>query len=123
MKNNILIVEDDKLLGDLLVQRFMKEGDMPLLATSAEEAFRFLENQVPDAITLDVLLPGMNGFEFLAQIKANPKFANIPVVVLSNFSQKEDLEKARTLKADKFLLKASVELDEIVEEVKKVVKH
>ena len=121
MKNKILIVEDDKLLGDLLVQRFMKEGDLPMLATSGEDALRFLENDIPDAITLDILLPGMNGFDFLGKIKADQRFANIPVLILSNFSQKEDLEKAKALKANTFLLKATVELDEIVAEIKKLV--
>ena len=121
MKRNILIVEDDKLLGDLLVKRFMKEGDVPLLAVSGEEALRFLENQIPDAITLDILLPGMNGFEFLAKVKATPAFEHIPVVILSNLSQEKEIQKAAELKADKFLLKASVELDEVVAEVEKAI--
>jgi DNA-binding response OmpR family regulator len=77
---------------------------------------------MPDIILLDILLPGLNGFQVLEKVKANDKSKNIPVILLSNLGQKEDIEKGVKLGAAKFLVKATVTLDEIVDEITKVVK-
>ncbi len=113
----ILWVEDDKFLSMILLKKFQSSGHTVLKATTAEEAFALLEKEVPDIIILDVLLPGMNGFDILQKIKMSDKSKNIPVIILSNLSKSADIEKARMLGAQKFLVKAAVSLEEIVSAV------
>lgn len=126
MENNalegkkILWVEDDKFLGDIILRKLSKEKSTLLYAEDAQKALSILEEDHPDIILLDILLPGMNGFEFLEKIKADPKTKDIPVIMLSNLSQPEDIEKGKKLGAEKFLVKATLELDDIIKEVKNV---
>jgi CheY-like chemotaxis protein len=72
---------------------------------------------------LDILLSGMDGFEILKRIKEDEKTRHIPVILLSNLGQKEDIEKGKALGAARFLVKAMVTLDEIIEEMKAVLKE
>ena len=88
-------------------------------ASNGEEAVKIFETETPDVVLLDILLPGIDGFEILKKIRANEKTKNTPVIILSNLGQKTDLEKGKELGATKFLIKATVNLDEIVGEIKK----
>lgn len=117
IKKKILWVEDDKLIGNILGKKFVTSGFDLVHAKNGEEALRALEGVVPDAIVVDLLLPGMSGFEILQNIKTRNNFKMIPVMVLSNLSKQSDIEKARVLGAHKFLVKAAVSLDQIVAEV------
>ncbi len=113
----ILWVEDDRLLSSILLKKFEGSGHTVLKADNGEQALAFMETDTPDIIVVDILLPGMDGFEVLQKIKMNEKNRNIPVIVLSNTSKPTDLEKAKMLGAQKFLLKAAVSLDQIIKEV------
>ena len=116
-KKKILWVEDDKFLSSILLKKFESSGFVVLKADDGEKALSIIENEIPDIIILDILLPGMDGFDVLQKIKMNEKNRNIPVVILSNTSKSSDLEKAKLLGVNKFLLKATVSLDRIVKEV------
>jgi len=72
---------------------------------------------MPDIIVLDIMLPEMNGFDILQKIKMNEKHKKIPVIMLSNLSKQADIEKAKMLGANKFIVKAAVSLDEIIHEI------
>ncbi len=117
----VLVIEDDKFLRELLVRKLSGEGFEVKNAIDAEIAFAVLAERTPDIILLDLILPGVDGFEILTRIKANPKIANIPVIILSNLGQKDDLEKAMALGAKDFMVKANFTLDEIVAKVHSVV--
>ncbi len=117
----LLIVEDDKFLRDLAVQKISKEGFNVVAAVDGEQGIAFAEKELPDIILLDILLPGIDGFEVLRRVRANPALAKTKVAMLSNFGQREDIEKALNAGADQFMVKANYTLDEIVEEVKKIV--
>ena len=117
----ILVVEDDKFLRELLVRKLASEGFDVENAIEAEATFRILGERKPDMILCDLILPGIDGFEILSRIKADPKTADIPVVILSNLGQKEDLDKAMALGAKDFMVKANFTLDEIVTKVHSVV--
>lgn len=117
----LLIVEDDKFLRDLAVQKISKEGLNVVAAVDGEQGIAFAEKELPDIILLDILLPGIDGFEVLRRVRANPALAKTKVAMLSNFGQREDIEKALNAGADQFMVKANYTLDEIVEEVKKIV--
>ena len=119
-QTKLLIVEDDKFLRDLASQKMSKEGLIVFVAVDGEQGIAMAEKELPDIILLDILLPGIDGFEVLHRVRANAQLANTRVAMLSNFGQREDIEKALNAGADQFLVKANYTLDEIVEEVKRV---
>lgn len=119
----IMWVEDDKFLSDIIARKLSVQGCTLLHATEGEEALRMLEKETPDLILLDILLSGIDGFEILRRVKSNEKTKDVPVILLSNLGQKEDVEKGKSIGAARFLIKATVTLDEIVEEMKAVLKE
>ncbi len=116
----IMWVEDDSFLGDIIARKLSTEKCLLRHVRDAEEALLLLDTETPDLIILDILLPGINGFELLEKIKANPKIKNIPVIMLSNLGQEADVEKAKNLGANRFLVKATLQLDEIIEQIGEV---
>lgn len=118
---SILIVEDDKFLRDLAVQKLEKEGIKTFAAMDGEQGIAIATKEIPDVVLLDILLPGIDGFEVLTRIKQDPALVKTTVIMLSNFGQREDIDRAKKLGAEQFLIKASYTLDEIIQEVKKVI--
>lgn len=118
----IMWVEDDKFLSDIIARKLSTQGCTLLHATDGEQALKMLETETPDLILLDILLPGLDGFEILKRIKAGPR-KDVPVVLLSNLGQKTDIDKGKDLGAVRFLIKATVTLDEIVSEIKVVLQE
>lgn len=117
----VLVVEDDKLLSDLLARKFTAEKFKILYAPTGERALEILkERERPDLILLDILLPGIDGFEVLRQVKSSQESQNIPVIILSNLGQDSDIELGKKLGAAEFLVKVSLTLDEIVAKVRAV---
>jgi CheY-like chemotaxis protein len=119
-KKTILWVEDDKLIASILGKRLISSELNLIHANDGKEAFSQLKTIVPDIIVLDLLLPGMDGFEILQKIKMDERLKKIPVMILSNLSKPGDLEKAKLLGAAKFIVKAASSLDNIIDEVKKI---
>jgi len=115
----IFIVEDDVFLGDILSKRIASETTDLTLFKNGEDALLALDKNIPDIILLDILLPGMNGFQVLEKIRNNNKTKNIPVLIVSNTSQSTDREKAKNLNAE-FLMKALVTPYEIIDKVKQM---
>lgn len=102
----ILLVEDDSFLSDVLTRKLTNEKCTVLHATTGEAAVEISAKEVPNLILLDLVLPGINGFETLQKIKSDEKTKHIHVIILSNLSQQEDIDRAKTLGADAFLVKA-----------------
>lgn len=117
----VLVIEDDKFLRELLVHKLTSEGFDVQNAIEAGSAFQILSERKPNIILLDLILPGVDGFEILSRIKADQKISDVPVIILSNLGQKEDLDKAMSLGAKDFMVKANFTLDEIVEKVRGIV--
>jgi len=116
----ILIVEDDKFLRELIAKKLIKEGYEVEEAIDGEDGVRKAKEIMPDLILLDLILPGIDGFEVLKRIKESQKTALIPVVILSNLGQKDEIEKGLNLGAVDFLIKAHFTPEEIVEKIKLV---
>lgn len=93
MPYNILVVEDDKFLRELISQKLVKEGYNISQAVDGEEGLKKIKEEKPDLVLLDLILPGIDGFEVLARAKEDPEVIKIPVIILSNLGQKEDVEK------------------------------
>lgn len=122
MAKKILIVEDDKFLRELIAQKLIKEGYDIVEAVDGEKGIKSVKEEKPDLILLDLILPGIDGFEVLAKIKENPVLSQIPVIILSNLGQKDDIERGLKIGAVDYLIKAHFTPGEIVEKVKTVLK-
>jgi CheY-like chemotaxis protein len=116
----IMIVEDDQLLSDLLAKKLTQTGCTLLHAADGLEALGHMRSEHPDLVVLDILMPGMSGFEVLQQMRRDAQLENIPVILLSNLGQEQDIDRGKELGAANFLIKATVTLDEIVDEIKRV---
>ncbi len=112
-KKRVLVVEDDPLLSDLLAQKLSKHFDL-VHAPTGEAALAECGKQKPDLMILDIMLPGIDGFEVLQRIKAEPATADIRVVVLSNLGSQEDMDKGTKLGAEKFIVKVTLSLEEVL---------
>ena len=122
MPKNVLIVEDDKILRELVSQKLEKENYKILTAIDGEEGLKKIKEEKPDLVLLDLILPGIDGFEVLERIKQDTEINKIPIVILSNLGQKEEIEKGLKLGAVDYLIKAHFTLSEIVEKVKTILK-
>lgn len=118
-KGKILMVEDDKFLRDLAVKKFTQAGYDVVVAIDGSEAMAVAAKENPGVILLDIILPGMDGFEVLRILKADAKLKAVPVILMSNLGQESDIERGTALGAAEYLVKAHFTLDEIVEKIKK----
>ena len=114
----VLLVEDDLLISDILARKLSQSGLHVLHAASGVKAFEVLEKNIPDVILLDLILPGMDGFEILKKLKADKKLATIPVIILSNINEPEQMDRAKELGAVDYMIKIAVPLEDVVTRVK-----
>jgi len=118
-KKIVLLVEDDEILLRALYLLF-HEGDYTIASASdGETALKMTERLKPDIVLLDLLMPKMNGFDYLKSMKANSSLKQIPVIVLSNLGDKSDIEKAKELGADDYFIKSDTDLSTLFDKVKK----
>lgn len=122
MAKKILIIEDDKFLRELIGQKLLKEGYDIVEAVDGEKGIKSIKDEKPDLILLDLILPGMDGFEVLTKIKEDAGVAQIPVIILSNLGQKDDIEKGLKMGAVDYLIKAHFTPGEIIDKIKVVLK-
>jgi len=117
-EKRILIVEDDEFLRSLTAKRLEKDGYVVVAAPDGDTAIKMAKENVPATILLDLLLPGMSGYEVLETLRTMAETKDTPVIVFSNLGQREDIEKAKKLGATDFLIKANFTLDDVVEKIK-----
>ena len=122
MIKKILLIEDDKFLRDLMSKKLLNLDFEVETAADGESGLAKIKEVKPDVVLLDLILPGMNGFEVLEKSKKDPEIANIPVIILSNLGQAEDIDKGLKLGAADFLVKAHFTPQEIVDKMKAIVK-
>ncbi|MCX6764600.1 MAG: response regulator [Candidatus Nealsonbacteria bacterium] len=119
-KKTILIVEDDKFLRDLMNQKLIREGFDTAEAVDGEEGIIKIKEVKPDLVLLDLILPGIDGFEVLTKVKEDPTLSGIPIIVLSNLGQKDDIERGLQLGAKDYLIKAHFTPGEVIEKIKNI---
>ncbi|PIR44930.1 MAG: response regulator [Candidatus Vogelbacteria bacterium CG10_big_fil_rev_8_21_14_0_10_51_16] len=121
IKPRIYIIDDDKFLLDMYGLKFTDSGFDVTPMTDASEALVALGKETKiDAILLDIVMPGIDGFAFLEAFKKMPIATQTTVIILSNLGQKEDIEKGLKLGADGYIVKASSTPSEVVEKVKTI---
>ena len=119
-KDKILIVEDEPFLLDMYKMKFKQGGFEVIVATDGEEAIRIGRRENPDIILLDIMMPKIDGFEVLENLKKNPLTKSIPVLIFSNFSQKEQKEKGIALGAADYFVKTNYTPAQVLEKVKNI---
>ena len=120
----VLIVEDDVMLNKIYQTKLGIVGYKVFAAYDGEEGVKKMEEVVPNIVLLDLMLPKKNGFEVLETVKQNIKLNHIPIIILSNLGQGDDIERGKALGADDFLVKSNVKLEMVLEKVEQVLhKH
>jgi DNA-binding response OmpR family regulator len=119
-KDKILIVEDEPFLLDMYKMKFEQDGFEAISATDGEKAIRISRREKPNIILLDIMMPKINGFEVLKNLKKNPLTKSIPVLIFSNFSQKEQKEKGIALGAADYFVKTNYTPNQVLEKVKNI---
>lgn len=122
VKQKVFIVEDDEFLSKMYNTKFQMEGFETEIAVNGEEALQKLPNLNPTIILLDIMMPKLDGIEVLRRLKQDARFKDIPVLVLTNLSAGEKVEEATKLGAVGYLIKSSKTPNEVVQEVKEILK-
>ncbi len=120
MKKSILIVEDDDFFRSLLSKKISSEGFVALEAIDGEKGIKMVKEKKPDLIILDLLLPNIDGFEVLSQIKADASVSSIPIIILSNLGQQEDVERGLKLGANDYLIKSQFDINQVIDKIKNI---
>lgn len=119
-KHTVLLVEDDEMLHSMYIQKFTREGYEVLSGYNGAEGVQLAEEYKPDVILLDIIMPKMDGFAALKKLKKNAEIAEIPVILLTNLGQEEDIRKGKELGATDYFIKANHTPQEVVDKVKEV---
>ena len=119
---NVLLVEDDTFLANIYKTKFEMEGFKIISADNGEKGLSEAKKKKPDIILLDILLPKMDGFAVLEALKADEGVKEIPVILLTNLGQKDDVEKGLEMGAVDYMIKAHFKPSEVVSKVVEVLK-
>lgn len=118
---NILIIDDDKFLIDMYSIKFSEYDFKVTTASNGHEALSKIdEGFVPDICLIDIIMPQMDGFQLLEELKKKDSCKDTTMVILSNLGQQDDVDKGLSLGADGYIVKASATPTEVVEKVKDI---
>ncbi len=113
----LLVAEDDQFYANLYRTKLEKEGFGVLVASNGTETLDLLRKNSPNLIILDLVMPEMDGFEVLKKLKEEKDLRDVPVIILSNLGQPEDIERAKALGVFKYIIKSNVSIHQMVESV------
>ncbi len=122
MKRTIFVIDDEKDIREILQVNFSKEGYAVVSLPSAEDAMRELDKAAPDLIVLDIMMPGMGGYEFCKKLRSSPKYMGIPIIFLSAKSEEFDKVLGLELGGDDYITKP-FSLKELLSRVKAVMRR
>ena len=120
MKKTILLIEDDAFLANMYAAKLKMEGFQIITAEDGEKGLSLAVGGAAELILLDIMLPKMDGFEILTKLKKDSKTKAIPVILLTNLGEREDVDKGLALGADDYLIKAHFMPSEVVSKIKKL---
>lgn len=119
---HILIVEDDLFLAEIYQKKFEMEGFKVSMANNGEKAITDIKKKNPDLVLLDILLPKLDGFSVLEAVKADASVKNIPIILLTNLGQQDDVQRGLEKGAADYLIKTHFKPSEVVDKVRKILK-
>jgi CheY-like chemotaxis protein len=120
MATKLLLIDDDQVLGEVMRQRLLTEGYECVWKRDGAEGMVAMHENKPDLILLDIVMPVMNGYEFLEAMSRDPECAKIPVIVISNSGQPVEIERVLALGVKDYLVKAQFTPDEVLIKVQKI---
>lgn len=119
-KTKILIIEDDSYISDMYRIKLENSGYEVIIAGDGIEGFKALEKQKPNVVLLDIVMPKIDGFNVLKMIKNDSNYKDIPVILLTNLGQEENVKRGFELGAVSYIIKAHFTPSEVVEKIKSV---
>ncbi len=121
-KNKILIIDDDPFILEMYVLKFKEQGFEVDIAKDGKEGVKKMREDNPDIVLLDVVMPAMDGFDVLQELKKDRPPHPMKIILLTNLGQKEDVERGMRLGADDYIIKAHFTPSEVVEKVNGLLK-
>ncbi len=119
-KSKILIIEDDTALNKIYQNKLQREGYDVAIALDGREGIKMVDIEKPDIILLDILLPKLNGREVLKKLKEKSQTSSIPVLILSNLSEMDEVMKGLEEGAADYMIKSEHSLEEVVERIESI---
>jgi CheY-like chemotaxis protein len=117
-QSRIMIVEDDDMLVEIYRKKLSLEGYSVSVVRNGKEALSTLSKEKFDLVLLDLVMPEMDGFETLGEIKKIPQNQDLKIIITSNLSQENEKQKALDLGASGFLIKSNYDLNEFADKIK-----
>lgn len=121
-KKKILIIEDDRSLQNALVEMITQAGYTAVSALDGGEGLQKISSEKPDLVLLDIILPKKDGYEVLEAVKKNEATKNVPVLILTNLEEIDNVQKALDLGATTFMVKSDFSLKDVLGKVKETLK-
>lgn len=117
MKGKILVVEDEAVLQKAMTDMLGEHEYESIQAIDGEQALEFARSEKPDLILLDLVLPKKHGLEVLEELKNDEATKAIPVIVLTNLEEKDDISRAMELGAGSYLVKSDYDIGEVINKI------
>jgi len=121
-KKKVLIIEDDTMISGMYKMKLEDHGYEALTASDGKEGLLLAKKETPDLILLDIMMPMVDGFSVLAEIKAAPGMKETPVIIMTNLGTTEDKDKGKKMGAADYIVKADLTPAQIVEKAEKYIK-
>ena len=122
-KHKILIIDDDEFLLDMYSMKFKEEGFEVDVAPGAKEAVEKIKNGLsPEIVLLDIVMPRMDGFEFLEAVKKENLIPKGRIIILTNLGQQKDIDRGMALGASDYIVKAYFTPSEVVKKINLLLK-
>jgi CheY-like chemotaxis protein len=110
-------IEDEQILRDLMVEELRKHGHLVFAAGDGASGWGIIQEEKPEVVLLDLLMPIMSGYEVLRAVRAHPELKALPCIVISNSGQMDDLNRAYQDGANDVLIKANFNPEQLVEKI------
>ncbi len=114
----VLVVEDDPFYGNIYRTKLAKENIDAEVVLNGDVALDFAKKRKPNLVLSDLIMPEKDGFQMLQEFKKDPSLKDIKIIILSNLSQEEDIQRVKDLGAEEYLVKANIPLQTVIEKVK-----
>ncbi len=118
-QKKVFIIEDDEMISSMYKTKLEAEKFIVKTIANGFEGLKAVEQEAPDLVLLDIMLPQLDGFSVLRQLKKNPKTKNIPVVIMTNLGTEEDIAKGKQAGAVDYIVKANFTPAQVIEKIKK----
>lgn len=119
-KKSILLIEDDDIVMNILVKRLEKAGYLVEIANDGKKGLLMIQKKKPDLVILDMLLPVLDGFGVLEELKKSGFLPDLPVLVISNSGQPIEIERILQMGVRDYLIKLNFSPGEVLEKVKRI---